>query len=410
MKKKLFFLAVAAVALASCSNDETIASQANSEANAISFRPLVNGMTRAADINATSLQTSGFTVYANLYNTSTNYFPETAFKWNSTTSTFNSDNKYYWPSDGALDFFAYANSKPEGHATQVTHTALTKVFTVTPDADAQYQTDLVVAFTTNKSKTGTYDPSDVYNASSGSKTSKYGANGVPLNFRHAGCKVAIKLYNSNKDNIDISVRDASICNVKNSGVFTFADATTDVNNADGTGTVLTLSTWADVVSPATTTTTYTQTDASTSKYNVVVGSAAQVGQDWILIPQSFTYATTYSGSNVDDAFNGPCIKVNLKIQNHTNNAYIVGAASGTNEGYVTAMWPLKSTPDAWAIGKKYTYTVDLAGGGYYPANTAAGTGDALDPILDGAEIKFVTVTVDGWETEGTSGGVYNTGL
>ncbi len=408
MKKHLFLFAAAALALASCSSDETIESAATSPSNEISFRALTSNVTRAADVNATSLQTSGFTVFANVYNTATNYFPETSFTWNSGTSTYNSEYKYYWPSDGALDFFAYANSKPDGHASQVSHTALTKAFTVTPDADAQYQTDLVVAFTTNKSKTGTYDPADVYNASSGSKTSKYGTDGVPLNFRHTGCKVAIKLYNGNKDNLDISVRDASICNVKNSGVFTFADATTDVNNSDGTGTILTVSSWADVVSPATITTSYTQTDASTSKYNVAGVSAAQVGQDWILIPQSFTYATAYSGSNVDDAFNGPCIKVNLKIQNHANNAYIVGAASGTNDGYVTAMWPLKSTPDAWAIGKKYTYTVDLAGGGYYPANTSAGTGDALDPILDGAEIKFVTVTVDNWNPE--DGTVYNTGL
>ena len=408
MKKNLFFLAAVALTFAACSNDETIESAAFGESNAINFRALTSNVTRASDVNATTLQSNGFTVFANVYNTSTNYFPETSFTWKSETSTYNSENKYYWPSDGALDFFAYANSKPESHASQVSHEALTKVFTVTPDADAQYQTDLVVAFTTNKSKTGTYDPSDVYNPDAASKTNKYGANGVPLNFRHTGCKVAIKLYNGNKDNLDISVLDASICNVKNSGVFTFADATTDVNNSDGTGTILTGSSWADVVSPATTTTSYTQTDASTSKYNVAVGSAAQVGQDWILIPQSFTYATAYSGSNVDDAFNGPCIKVNLKIQNHANNAYIVGAASGTNDGYVTAMWPLKADPTAWAIGKKYTYTVDLAGGGYFPANTSAGTGDALDPILDGAEIKFVTVTVDDWNPE--DGNVYTTGL
>ena len=46
------------------------------------------------------------------------------------------------------------------------------------------------------------------------------------------------------------------------------------------------------------------------------------------------------------------------------------------------------------MGKQYTYTVDLAGGGYYENNE---TGDeALDPILGGAEIKFVSVTVDDW--------------
>ena len=87
MKKKLLILAVAAVALASCSNDETIASQATSESNTISFRPLMNNVTRAADIDAGSgtygLQTLGFTVFANVGSSETNYFPETAFTYSS---------------------------------------------------------------------------------------------------------------------------------------------------------------------------------------------------------------------------------------------------------------------------------------------------------------------------------------
>lgn len=388
-KNNLLILAVAALGFAACANDETTAvNEKLAESNAISFRANVNGLMRGADVNASTLQSTGFTVFANVASSGTNYFPETLFKWNSTTSTYNSDNKYYWPSSGSLDFFAYANSKPVGHAEQMTHEALTKAFTVTPDEDAQYQTDLIVAYTTNKSKTSA---------------------AVPINFRHTQCKVAIKLYNGNKDNLDISVRDASICYVKNSGVFTFSDTNTDGNNSDGTGTILTLSSWADVVSPATALTSYIQTDASTSAYNVAVGSAEQVGQDWILIPQTFTYKTTYESTG-EKLFEGPCIKVNLKIQNHANSAYIVGAADNPsddndNEGYVTAMWPLKATPSAWAIGKKYTYTIDLAGGGYYPADQDGDT--VLDPILDGAEIKF-TVTVDTWNPE--DGNVYVEGL
>lgn len=179
---------------------------------------------------------------------------------------------------------------------------------------------------------------------------------------------------------------------------------TDGNNSDGTGTILTSSSWADVVTPATALTSYIQTDASTSAYNVAAVSARQVGQDWILIPQTFTYKTAYESTG-DKLFEGPCIKVNIKIQNHANSAYIVGAASGENDGYVTAMWPLKATPSAWAIGKKYTYTIDLAGGGYYPADQNDDT--VLDPILDGAEIKF-TVTVDTWNPE--DGNVYVEGL
>lgn len=338
----------------------------------------MNNLTRGIDVNQTWLQGAGngFKVRATLTTGGTQYFPETQYTYSA--GTYTSTQKYYWPSSEALDFFAWAAS-----GSDVTHSENTYIFTVTPNSAAASQSDLVVACTKNKTKTGTYDPSNVYDPSAGSQTSQYGANGVPLNFRHAGTKVTITLTNSNTSGLDFVIRDASICNVKNSGVFTFNPATaTDGQNAA----TLTIGEWADVANPATTTTSYSQ----------AITTLTTLAQDWILIPQTFTYATVYSGANVNDPFTGPCIKVSLKIKNHGSDIYIVGSGSGENDGYVTAMWPLSAPGSGWLPGKKYTYTVDLAGGGYYPANTAAGTGTALDPILDGAEIKFVTVTVDDW--------------
>lgn len=202
------------------------------------------------------------------------------------------------------------------------------------------------------------------------------------------------MYNSNS-NINVIVRDASICNINTTCVFTFLDSDTDGKNS----TLLSTSTWSSSSSGS-----YTQTDESTSKYNATaVGDAEQVGEDWILIPQTLTYATTYDNTqSAPFPFAGACIKINLKIKNNatgTPGAYIVGADDDPlddddNGGYITALWPLKSTPTALEMGKQYTYTVDLAGGGYYENNE---TGDeALDPILGGAEIKFVSVTVDDW--------------
>ncbi|MBQ7452571.1 MAG: hypothetical protein IJV60_08480, partial [Prevotella sp.] len=55
--------------------------------------------------------------------------------------------------------------------------------------------------------------------------------------------------------------------------------------------------------------------------------------------------------------------------------------------------PLAATQ--WLPGHKYTYTLDLAGGGYFPTNQE-NTDENLDPILKNAEIFFLTPTVDEW--------------
>lgn len=82
--------------------------------------------------------------------------------------------------------------------------------------------------------------------------------------------------------------------------------------------------------------------------------------------------------------------VEYKAQNtNGSGAYVVGAA----DSYVKAIWPL--TAITWTPGYMYTYTVDLAGGGYYETNRDENVD--LDPVLKGSEIMFATVTVDGWD-------------
>lgn len=370
--KKLFIFAIAALSLAACSNDEVI--EVNQD-NVISFRPIVSGTTRAADIDAGSgtygLQTLGFTVFANVGSSETNYFPETAFTYSN--GAYTSATKYYWPSSGTLDFFAYQYSQSANNT--VSHTALTKAFTVTPSATAANQTDLVVACTTGKSKVSNSD-------------------GVTLNFRHAESKVTIKLKNSSTTTT-ATVGDVVLGNVYTTGTYTFTGSTdnaetpssvtnTDVNN---NSTYLKYSDWTGQGTSGS----YTQAAATTSYTSATEATA--LTNSMILIPQTLTNANAYASSSSGAAFNGAYITVALKIQNTTGSAYIVGDAETT----VTAMWPLPATK--WLPGYHYTYTVDLAGGGYYQTNQE-NTNEELDPILGGAEIKFVTVTVDSW-TDGT---------
>ena len=95
MKKYLLIMAVAALALTSCSSDETIAVN---QGDAISFRPLVNNLTRTA--NGAGLKASWETgdvlhVYADYYGAK--LFQDDFTKESS--GGFNSSTKHYWPTD-----------------------------------------------------------------------------------------------------------------------------------------------------------------------------------------------------------------------------------------------------------------------------------------------------------------------
>ena len=156
--------------------------------------------------------------------------------------------------------------------------------------------------------------------------------------------------------------------------------------------------WGTLLSGSTAayTSTFTQTVTDGTAYST--STSAQAGVDMILIPQTLVNETKYTkvaeSAAVDDPFKGAYITVQLRMQNSNNNAYILG----TSSTWEIAMWPLAELQ--WQPGYKYTYEVDLAGGGYFPANHD--TDEDLDPILEGAEIKFVTVTVDDWTDYATN--------
>lgn len=377
MKKKLLILAVAGLALASCSKDETIAVK---EGDAISFRAFNNGMTRAADVD---LPSRGFWVTAlkqgQAPSDENTYFDNVHFTG---SGAYTSNPKYYWPSAYNLDFYAY--SPQAADATDVVRTDY-KTFVITANATAANQVDFVYANTNDWGKATLQGGTD------GSHQMGAADAGVAINFRHAESKVIIKLKNTNS-NVKFTVGDVTIGNLSNSGTFTYNSTNTD---GQGSG-KLTNAEWGAL---SATTSTFTQTVADGTVYST--STSDQAGVDMILIPQTLVNKTQYTKDDgttpadaVDDPFKGAYITVQLKMQNTANNAYILGT-SGTWE---IAMWPLAALQ--WQPGYKYIYEVDLAGGGYFPANHD--TDADLDPILSGAEIKFVNVTVDAWTDYATN--------
>lgn len=392
MKKSFFIAAVAALALASCSNDEVVQSAQTSPDNEISFRPLVNNVTRAAEItSASDFQTNGFWVTAKYTTGGAAYFTDQQFSWDNTNYSRPVGSKYYWPQE-ALDFFAFS---PAATGQISAHSAYNS-FTVTPDADAANQIDLVIANTNNKTKAGIYNTDKTY-----------GVNGIPLNFRHAESRIIINLKNTSRDLdylIDNSTFKVKMGYLQPTGTYVYTGSTNgtsgtlgDENNPNNTDTqndfYLIPNDWT-LATPASYSGLYT-TPASVASFakkaSADASPATATTTNMILLPQELTQVTTYSAASKTSAYNGPYISVKLKIKQ--GDTYIIGKASGDNE-WVEAIWPL--TTVTWLPGHSYTYTLDLAGGGYYPTNQDDNAD--LDPILEGAEIFFIAPTVDAWDT------------
>lgn len=369
MKKHLFLFAAAALALASCSSDETIESAATSPSNEISFQPLVNNATRASSVaNVTTSNLTSFTVNAMQASSETAYFSNAVYTGTS-GGTFTCTNKYYWPATESLDFYAYS---PAGNG-QVTYTNY-KTFTVTPTVGTNpaNQVDLVYAATKGKNKASN------------------GASGVTLNFRHTGAKIVCKVKNTSST-MKFGVEGWKVGYLSPEGTFVFADANTDGQNT-GSGTTLTFAQWTPGGTKA-----YSVEYASTFDKKDIAANASETILDgeFILVPQALTAATAYANSGsaaVGDKLNNTFIAVKLYVLNNANNFLIAGGGDTASPTTIWAIWPTGGY--SWEPGKKYTYTIDLSGCGYFETNQD--TNADLDPILENAEIKFVSVTVDDW--------------
>lgn len=412
MKKRLLILAVAGLALASCSNDEVVESIATSDANAITFRPLTTGMTRAADshLNAANDKFAVTAWKAGETTTpETNLYIANAVFKTTDGSTFTSETgKYYWPSGYNLDFYAYS-PVDDAVANQAVDYVHYNELNVTPGTTIGSQTDLIFAVTKNWGKV---DP-DGSNAVAAADEPHYidgDPAGVTINFAHAESKVIIKLKNTNS-NIKVTINEVKMGNLYGLGTYTWNVGTNkytnETNNYDVTDAVSAgyylNGTWATggsanvVYTIGMGTDEITDDTPATIARNIFNGTQgardltnAVSTREMILIPQAITTGDEYASDDNDATYNNAYISVKLKIQNKENGAYIIG---GDDDNWQVAIWPL--TALTWKAGHSYTYTVDLAGGGYFPDNKD-GTTAKLDPILEGAEIKFVSVSIDNW--------------
>lgn len=376
-KNNLLILAVAALGFAACSSDETTAvNEKLAESNAISFRTSVAGNMRAAILTTSNL--NSFKVTALNNKTETPYFAWDVFTKNE-EGYFVSADKHYWPASGKLDFYAYS-------PTSVSYGTLTpsnyRTFSFSPADAAENQVDFIYAATKAKQKSTD-------------------ANGVVLNFRHACSQIVIKVKNSS-NNLKFNISNCKLAFLNNSATFTApiqydddASKTDTQYKSDGSSggeSDLFNSGWGSITGKAKEVA-YTATNTQYVAPSQDVTLYGDEHQAMILIPQTITAASAYSSNKPNSTY------IALKMEIRNNDGATAGAGTLIADATVDgnwAFWPIPSI--TWQPGKKYTYTIDLAGGGFWETNDVTvnpGT-DVFDPVLSDAEIKFVTVTVDDW--------------
>lgn len=352
MKKVIYMMAAAAIALSSCSSEETtdVAKSSN-----ITFRTTVGLNSRALELtnnNMTKMTVSAFDG-PNAYFTNKvfekgegNFFECKAF--NPT-----------WPKDGNLTFFAYSHLGDTWSykAPSLTSTGAT-ITGFEPKTDIKNQHDVVFAYGTG---------SQAANETSG----------VELNFEHILSQIKIVVKNTDVD-LHYKIKGIRIASVSGSADYAFAhDAGKNSHTWTNFGT-------ANVVY---------QTEFENP---VVLDNSNSVDLTdkcgAMIIPQT---PTVWNGTDVAanfENFKGKAyISLLINVKRGNTNIY---PASGN--GYCWAAVALPSGTK-WEAGNKYIYTLDLTNGcgKVDPVDPGVDPGvDHDDPIF-GKEIKF-TVNVLGW--------------
>lgn len=308
IRKKLHIawgLLLTAGLLAACSaDDNTIGGDDGAKEiclNADCWRVMEATRAVTYDSNA-QLQASSFACYAYENGTTTQYISGSTVSYSDSQWTFN-DGKHYWPSEGALNFFAHmpasltntccefdptaydSSSNPDGYSdgtVRITCTSLPVSITAGNDNTQE----LILAYTEDQDKFGTnstLQPTPGY---------------VGLTFKHPFARVCFKL--SEASGTHVTVNSVTVSGIRNNGSCTF----------DGS------------------TITWTPTGGAT---NLVISGTPATGDDcYLVIPQTVGSVTFTVNATWDDW---------SEVTKDVSTTVAVGT---------------------WAAGTSYTYSLTLS--------------------------------------------------
>ena len=354
MKSKYLAVALSAVALTACNNDEVM--EVN-QGRGISFQVATETSTRA---QATTTQTItefkvwGFTDGKTLMN---------GLEVSKDGNDWTYDGTIFWP---ATDVDFYSVSPADVTGVNITSSSQ-KITGFTVDTDQSKQVDLLYAVNKDETK------------------EDHAASAVNINFRHALSQIVFKAKNTN-ENLKVTVKGVKIANIKKKGDFTYPTSATTDNVASESGSITsgTQGTWG---TPTEATTFSAGMDANGVTLDGVVSTAKDLSNATgalFMIPQALTPWNPTSTGALNQTNTGVYFLLNCQILSGTNKDIQVWP-SDADETFAEIAVPANTL--TWEQGKKYVYTFIFGkGAGYEP-----GEDPNPDPTLVGIDFD---VTVD----------------
>ena len=368
MKKSYLLGALGLLAMASCSQDETIG--INHDGDEITFNVVTNSATRAADVYCNQNLPGGFYVSA-ISDGKTyidkDYVTGSNGNWTNTSGT------RYWP-ETPVDFYAYVNAGTSYKwSVDGAGKATAKFENFTVNNTVESQEDLLYAVKTNQSKT----------------------NGtVNLNFRHALSQIVFQAKNTNA-NLYVEIAGVSVANVGGTNTFTFPSENTETNivdhdgNADGVyedgefGDItdgLNWGTWA-ALTQGTEQYNVDFTEIAVEGNNTLVAltTANDAGKEYnsnamLLLPQKTTawdpetYPRPTAEGNTGSYLLVDCAIFNVAGDDYDADGDVCLWGEQKKEGGWTTKELAIPVAFDWQQGKKYVYTLVFGegNGGYNP--------------------------------------------
>lgn len=368
--KKLFFIAIAAMAIAACAKTEVD----GPAVKAIGFQPANQLNTKVT--GSVFPQNETFGTYAWTAGTQGEYFIENQeVSFNATANFWSTATPYYWPKNQTVDFFSYypynvAGTVPTVEKTKITYNNID--FTAN-QVDLMYA-DKAVGYTDNANQVE--DGQNAY-------------EGVPTIFRHAGAKVKVYVILGDNEKTEavtgtVTKWDVVLKQVVLSGLYTKGSCELNLSSTDNGIIPWTKPADANGYYVWTPDATITNDEDNTlykdvQNRNLVKGEGQLVIPEIYVLPQTLVAKQQVIALTVD-------ITTYRKLQGETEFTQVLVQ----NDKVVSADLlidtnDLNTSVFAWEMNQAITYNITLG---------PAGKQITFDPAVDAWEPKTYATNID----------------